>query len=254
MSLFANDLLRCKWEAAFWCGIFKQAVCSALLLLKAFCPSMYYCSASEMCPENALGAQLRELLSPIFVWPDRPLDAPTFLWVLQAAIHVLHCSVHFFAVTDIELDSSHSVTLHVVQILGATISLVLEGKKELVWIWPKNLCVRSNVYQLLNQARECAGQSEWSGQSCSTKGHRQGCSCRRTPFLEQFHLTISPAIELAATNCCGNQESRWSWICPARLLLPSTSSEIKLWSTTTGAVVTLASAQGTTNSVVVVTV
>lgn len=173
-------------------------------------------------------AQLRELLSPVFVWPNRPLDAPTFLWVLQAAIHVLHCSVHFFAVTHIELDSSHSVTLHVVQILGATISLVLKGKKELVWIWPKNLCVRSNVYQLPNQARKCTGQPEWSGQSCSAKGHRQGCSCR-TPFLEQLHLTISPsdhlAIELAATNCCSNQESRRSWICPARLLLP----QYQLW-------------------------
>lgn len=186
---------------------------------------MYYCSASEVCPENALGAQLREPLSPIFVWPDRPLDAPTFLWVLQAAIHVLHSSVHFFAVTDIELHSSHSIALHVVQILGATISLVLEGKKELVSIWPKNLCRRSEMYQPPNQARECRGQSEWSGQSCSTKGHRQECSSRRTPFLEQLYLTISPVIESATTNCCSNQESRRSWICPARLLLP----HYKLW-------------------------
>lgn len=43
---------------------------------------------------------------------------------------MLHCSVHLFAVTDIELHSSHSVTVHIVQILGATLSFILEGKKE----------------------------------------------------------------------------------------------------------------------------
>lgn len=66
---------------------------------------------------------------------------------------MLHCSVHLFAVTDIELHSSHSVTVHIVQILGATLSFILEGKKAGLNL-AKELYRRSNTHQPPNQAKE----------------------------------------------------------------------------------------------------
>lgn len=58
VAVQSSFLCRCcvKWEAPFWDGtIIKQAICSALLLLKDLCPSMT-CSAFEMHLDNALRA------------------------------------------------------------------------------------------------------------------------------------------------------------------------------------------------------
>lgn len=78
-------------------------------------------------PCQCSGAQPRKLLPPVL--PQSPVQTPTFLWVLEAVLHMLHCPVHFFAVTDVQLHRSHSITLHGIQLLGATLPLVLGGRK-----------------------------------------------------------------------------------------------------------------------------
>lgn len=160
------------------------------------------CSAFEMHPDNALRAQPRKLLPPLLP----PLHTPTFLWILEAVLHMFHCPVHFFAVTDVQLDSSHSITLHGIQLLGATLSLVLEGKKVLVSIWLKSLCRISNAYQLSSQAKECTEQSRNIQDSPAALGRRGADSTgpAGTPFLKHLHLTMSPVssqlVQTASTS------------------------------------------------------
>lgn len=128
------------------------------------------CSAFEIRPDNSLGAQPRKLLPPVL--SQSPLQTPTFLWVLKAVLHMLHCPVHLFAITDIQLDSPHSITVHGIQLLGAALSLVLEGKKARVSVWLKSLCRISNAYQLSHQAKACTEQSQNIQDSPAALGRR----------------------------------------------------------------------------------